>query len=94
MQELANSPDLNALDLGFVSSIQSITIRYAPNTLRELIESVEKAYDKYLVDILVKVFVTLQSVMTEVMKDEGGNVYKITHMGKDKLKKKESCLWF
>jgi hypothetical protein len=25
--------------------------------------------------------------MIEVMKDEGGNVYKITHMGKDKLKK-------
>jgi hypothetical protein len=26
--------------------------------------------------------------MIEVMKDEGGNVYKITHMGKDKLKKR------
>jgi hypothetical protein len=94
MQQPANSPDLNALDLAFFSSIQSITVRYAPNTLQELIEPVEKAYDEYPVDILVKVFITLQSIMIEVMKDEGGNVYKITYMGKDKLKKKESCLWF
>jgi hypothetical protein len=33
MQQPANSPNLNALDLGFFSSIQSITVRYAPNTL-------------------------------------------------------------
>jgi hypothetical protein len=80
MQQPANSPDLNALDLGFFSSIQSIIVCYVPNTLQELIESVEKAYDEYPMDILVKVFITLQSVMVEVMKDEGGNVYKITHM--------------
>jgi hypothetical protein len=87
MQQPVNSPDLNALDLGFFSSIQSISVRYAPNTLQELIESVEKVYDEYDVDTLVKVFITLQSVMIEVMRDEGGNIYKITHMGKNKLKK-------
>ena len=94
IQQPANSPDLNALDLGFFKSIQSLTLCYAPNTLQELIESVEQAYDGYDVDILVKVFITLQCVMVQVMKDEGGNKYDTKHMGKDKLKKKEIYLWF
>nr|XP_051221899.1 uncharacterized protein LOC127340165 [Lolium perenne] len=82
-----NSPDLNVLDLCFFSSIQSLAFESAPNTLKELIESVEQAYDAYKVDTLEKVFVTLQTVLLEVMKDEGGNQYKPPHMGKDKLQK-------
>lgn len=82
-----NSPDLNVLDLCFFRSIQSLAFESAPNTLKELIESVEQAYDAYKVDTLEKVFITLQTVLVEVMKDEGGNNYKPPHMGKDKLKK-------
>jgi hypothetical protein len=48
MQQPANSPDLNALDLGFFISIQSIIVCYASNTLQELIESVENAYEEHL----------------------------------------------
>jgi hypothetical protein len=59
---------LNALDLGFFSSIQSLTVQYAPTTLKELIESVEQAFDGYDVDTLVRVFITLQTVMIEVMR--------------------------
>ena len=54
-------------------------------TLKELIESVEQAYDAYDVKTLAKVYVTLQSVLVEIMKDQGGNTYKPPHMGKDKL---------
>jgi hypothetical protein len=86
----ANSPDMNALDLGYFSSIQSLTLESAPNTLQELIESVEVAFDSYDVDKLDKVFVTLQSVLEEVMKDEGGMGYKIPHMNKDKMVKEKS----
>ena len=34
---------------------------------------------------LAKVYITLQSVLLEIMKDQGGNTYKPPHMGKDKL---------
>jgi hypothetical protein len=76
-----NSPDMNVLDLCFFSSIQSLAFESAPNTLKELIESVEKAYDAYEVDILAKVYITLHSVLVEVMKDGGGNKNKTPHMG-------------
>ena len=80
-----NSPDVNVLDLCFFSSIQSLAFESAPNTLKELIETVEEAYDAYDVKTLGKVYVTLQSVLVEIMKDQGGNTYKPPHMGKDKL---------
>ncbi|KAK1651473.1 hypothetical protein QYE76_069278 [Lolium multiflorum] len=80
-----NSPDVNVLDLCFFSSIQSLAFESAPNTLKELIESVEQAYDAYDVNTLAKVYVTLQSVLVQIMKNQGGNTYKIIHMGKDKL---------
>jgi hypothetical protein len=82
-----NSPDMNVLDLCFFSSIQSLAFESAPNTLKELIESVERAYDSYEVDKLAKVYITLQSVLVEVMKEGGGNKNKIPHMGKDKLQR-------
>nr|XP_051214931.1 uncharacterized protein LOC127332655 [Lolium perenne] len=59
------------------SSIQSLAFESAPNTLKELIESVEQAYDAYDVNTLAKVYVTLQSVLVKIMKNQGGNAYKI-----------------
>ena len=73
MQQPANSPDMNALDLGFFSSIQSLTLQSAPTNLNDLIESVEHAFDSYDVEKLDKVFITLQAVLIQVMIDEGGN---------------------
>ncbi|CAM0953105.1 unnamed protein product [Alopecurus aequalis] len=80
-----NSPDLNVLDLCFFSSIQSLAFESAPKNLKELIQTVEQAYDAYDVKTLAKVYITLQSVLLEIMKDQGGNTYKPPHMGKDKL---------
>nr|XP_051196688.1 uncharacterized protein LOC127310025 [Lolium perenne] len=80
-----NSPDVNVLDLCFFSSIQSLAFESAPNTLKELIESVEQAYDAYDMNTLAKVYVTLQSVLVQIMKNQGGNTYKLIHMGKDKM---------
>ena len=80
-----NSPDLNVLDLCFFSSIQSLAFESAPKNLKELIETVEQAYDAYDVKKLAKVYITLQSVLLEIMKDQGGNTYKPPHVGKDKL---------
>ncbi|XP_071681887.1 uncharacterized protein [Lolium perenne] len=87
LQQPPNSPDMNVLDLCFFASIQSLTLFYAPNTLKELIESIKHAYDGYEVNKLVKVFITLQSCMIEVMEIEGEFHYDIPHMGKEKLLK-------
>ncbi|KAE8771312.1 hypothetical protein D1007_56834 [Hordeum vulgare] len=62
-----NSPDLNILDLG---SIDDIVIK------------VEHAFDEYPAERSNRIFLTLQSCMVEVLKQLGGNRYKVPHMRK------------
>lgn len=83
----ANSPDMNILDLGFFSSIQSLTDKESPRTIEELIRDVEKEYNNYEVLNVKKVFLTLQGCMIETMKCGGGNKYSIPHMKKDHLER-------
>jgi hypothetical protein len=64
-----------------------LALESAPNTIKELTESGEQAYDVYDVKKLAKVFVILQSVLVEVMRAEGGNTLDPPHMGKDKLQR-------
>ena len=42
-------------------------------------------YENYNPIILNRVFLTLQGCIIEVMKDNGGNWYKIPHMSKERL---------
>jgi hypothetical protein len=81
----ANSPDLNVLDLGFFNSLQSLSYDTVSRNLDELIRNVKNEFDRYDLYTLNRVFLTLQGCMIEVMKDGGGNRYKIPHMDKDKL---------
>jgi hypothetical protein len=85
----ANSPDMNALDLGFFSGLQSLTDCRAPKTLKDLIDGVQEEFDTYDSANLNKVFITLQTCMLKVIKIGGGNGYRIPHMGKDKLQKQK-----
>jgi hypothetical protein len=80
MHQPANSPDMNILDLGLFSSLQSMTDRLVSNNLDELIHNVKQQYDAYDADKINRVFLTLQSCLIEVMKVGGGNGYKIPHM--------------
>lgn len=51
----------------------------------DLIDNAEhQAYDE---NKLNRVFLTLQSCLLEVMKADGGNGYKIPHMGKERLER-------
>ena len=81
----ANSPDLNVLDLGFFASLQSLTNERVSRNLDDLIDNVQKEFDNYDPATLNREFLTLQGCMIEVMKDGGGNIYKIPHMNKDRL---------
>jgi hypothetical protein len=73
--------------------------RSTSTTMEELIQNVENEYRNYNPVILNRVFVTLQSWMIEVMKDNGGNKYNIPHMNKERLEalnmlpKALSCDW-
>ncbi|KAM0874828.1 hypothetical protein ACQ4PT_037170 [Festuca glaucescens] len=88
MQQPANSlPDMNILDLGLFSSLQSMKNRLVSNNLDELINNVKQEYDAYDADKINKVFLTLQSCLIEVMKEGRGNGYKIPHMYKDGLQR-------
>ena len=79
-----NLPDTNILDLGFVRAVQSFNDDYPANE-EELIKSVEKAYGEYPMHKLNYVWLTLQSCLNMIIENDGGNNYKIPHMGKESL---------
>ena len=87
MQQPANSPDMNALDLGIFNSMQSLTDRRSPRTIPELIKGVHEEFDGYDDVKLNRVFTSLQTCMVEVMNNGGSNKYKIPHLNKNRLER-------
>lgn len=80
-----NSPDLNVLDLGFFREIQSLQHQEAPKTIDELVCAVEKSFENFPSQSLNEVFLSMHACMIEIMKVDGGNNYKLPHLGKSKL---------
>jgi hypothetical protein len=76
---------MNCPDLGFFASLQLLTDRTTSRDTDELIHNVIMEYENYNPIILNRVFLTLQGCMIEVMKDNGGNKYKIPRMSKERL---------
>ena len=85
--QLPNSPDTNILDLGFFRAIQSFNDD-CPANEEELIKSVEKAYGEYPYRKLNRVWLTLQSCLNMIIENDGGNDYKIQHMGKESMERR------
>ena len=85
--QLPNSPDTNILDLGFFRAIQSFNDD-CPANEEELIKSVEKAYGEYPFRKLNHVWLTLQSCLNMIIENDGGNDYKILHMGKESMERR------
>ena len=82
-----NSPDTNILDLGFFRAIQSSNDD-CPANEEELIKSVEKAYGEYPFRKLNRVWLILQSCLNMIIENDGGNDYKIPHMGKESMERR------
>ena len=82
-----NSPDTNILDLGFFRAIQSFNDD-CPANEEDLIKSVEKIYGEYPMCKLNYVWLTLQSCLNMIIENDGGNDYKILHMGKESLERR------
>ncbi|XP_050920259.1 uncharacterized protein LOC127137895 [Lathyrus oleraceus] len=87
MCQPANSPDLNVLDLGFFSAIQSLQHKESPKTIDELVRAVVKSFENFSSVKSNHIFVTLQLCMIEVMKANGSNKYKIPHLNKERLER-------
>jgi hypothetical protein len=79
------SPDTNILDLGFFNSMQAQVWRLKrANNIDGLIANCLKAWEDYKPDTLNRIWCTHQAVMDEILKDGGGNDYKLPHVGKDR----------
>jgi hypothetical protein len=50
---------------------------------------VERTYDEFPQNKVSRFFVPLQTVFNSIIKDCGGNRYKITHLNKDLLEREE-----
>ncbi|KAL7575060.1 hypothetical protein ACA910_000431 [Epithemia clementina (nom. ined.)] len=81
-----NSPDTNVNDLGFLRAIQSANDGVSANEA-ELIKNVQTAFTNYSKERLNKVWLTLQSCFNEIIEANGGNDYKIAHIGKERLER-------
>lgn len=82
-----NSLGLNVLDLGYFNSIQSLQHQKVPMTVDNLIAVVEESFNEEDADTLDNVFLYLQREMEDTMRCGGGKNYKVSHMGKKKLRK-------
>ncbi|XP_074298251.1 uncharacterized protein LOC141629089 [Silene latifolia] len=81
-QQPPNSPDLNVLDLGFFRSIQSLQQRLRAKTVDQLVNNVVQAWEEEPALCLDDVWLSLQAVMLEVLKNKGHNDFKLPHLGK------------
>jgi hypothetical protein len=80
-----NSPDLNVLDLGFFRAVQTLQQRQNCKNIDDLIVATVDAWENVPMDNLTRNFLTLQSVMQEIIGCKGDNSFKIPHMKKSAL---------
>lgn len=81
----AQSPDTNALDLGFFASIQSLQQRKVARSREDLLLNIYEAFRELRYEKIDRGFMTLQSVLREILKSGGGNGFKIPHLHKDAI---------
>ncbi|KAF0693028.1 Aste57867_15977 [Aphanomyces stellatus] len=85
----AQSPDFNVLDLGVFNAIQALQHHNVTRSIDDLIAAVHAAFQDLEWRVLEKTFMTLQKVVAESLKLNGDNVYKLPHLRKDKVLKLE-----
>ncbi len=85
----AQSPDLNICDLSFFPAIQSLFHKIeTERTLVAIMSAVLTAFEKFSSNSLNRAFLSLLMNYNLVLQHDGGNLYKLPHMGKEKLEKK------
>jgi len=77
MNQSANSPDLNILDLGFFRSVQSIQQRLCAQDIDTLVSAVRRAFAEVSATSLLRNSIILKEVMKCVLDNKGRNCFKI-----------------
>jgi hypothetical protein len=87
----AQSPDTNILDLGIFASMQAEAhkLKQAKN-VDELIENVLKAHQQYDHYKINKIWLTHQTVCDQILISLGGNKYKLPHVAKDAMARRNN----
>jgi hypothetical protein len=83
----ANSPDLNLNDLAFFVSTKAQYWKDPAQTLGGMILKMEEIYFNYPGEKLRRGFVTLQVVMNQIIEHDGGNNFRLGHIGKERLER-------
>ncbi|KAH9126531.1 hypothetical protein LEN26_009373 [Aphanomyces euteiches] len=81
------SSDLNALDLGYFNSIQSLQYQKQAQNIDDLVSAVEASFEELTSDKLENTFMTLRSVMKAIIEHKGDNDFKIPHASKAKKRR-------
>ena len=83
----ARSPDFNICDLSICNVLQTLQWKYGGPSRNEgdVITAVNHTWNSFLHYQLEKAFCTLQTIFDAVIKQQGGNCYKIPHIGKDAI---------
>ena len=82
-RQAAQSPDTNTLDLGFNKSIDSRLPKMRSYDLDAFEgEIMEASWEEYPEDKLDDIFDMKQRVLDEIVKDGGGNSFKLSHRNK------------
>ncbi|CAB1110880.1 unnamed protein product [Ectocarpus sp. CCAP 1310/34] len=63
----ANSPDKNVLDLGFFNSIQSLQDRTTPTSIDDLVGAEKDAWNEDPPVVLNRVWLSLQPCLEQIM---------------------------
>ena len=84
----AQSPDLNINDLGFFNSLQSLADKTDPESLSQLLDSVEECYWEYDKQTLERVWQAQFNTYNCILKARGGNDFKQSHTGVSKRQRR------
>ena len=78
---------MNIYDLSICNTLQVLQRRWEGQFRHagDVIDAVNHAWNNLTHRQLEKAFCTLQTVFDEVIKAEGGNIYKLPHIGKDAI---------
>lgn len=88
----ANNPDTNILDIGFFSSIQALQDRTTPRTVNDLIAEIKRAFAEQESAILGRGWTSLQAISQEMMLAKGDNTFRLSYLKKQTNKRRGTPL--
>lgn len=85
----AQSPDTNILDLGFFNALKrrAAHLKFRARNIDDLIEKISQAYNEYDPVALDHTWAHLFACYNEILRVDGGNIYKAPHIGARKRHK-------